>query len=1066
MMQAENGLAALIRASGLSQAALAEKSGVSRVQINRIVNGNVQTIQPRTRKKLVSALGVRDEVGNGASVSADYRRTIEEQLGMKSFSGLGLPDLPEQSLDAIFVAPQAVRYAVHLDGCDVDKLASNVARDSYDKVALESKPLPVERLIVGNPHLVIVGCPGAGKTTLLEYAAVRTARGDLFGRDCLPVFVRLPEFAHALEIAPSTDFVSWIIARAEKYGCKGFGEELNVWLKSRDKSVLFLFDGLDEVPNETVRRNLVDTTLEFVRRYPGNRFCITSRPIGFDPAPWSDAGFEVFRLVEYGDDQINAAITKWSKVLASKKSEPAETIGKDLNVAIQQNARVRQIAANPLILTILIFLCRSRGYALPRRRVDLYAKVAEVFLDSWEASKRKTNAFTETLNIDLDTRELSWLISDVALEMQRRGLVLAKRWWIEQRIEETLTMRIGLDINTSKDVTSRILRFVSDRTGLLEERALDLYAFSHRTLQEYFAAVGTINEADAGGSNALPMLIRPHLFQPDWTEVIRLIASQITPPRAEELIRIILDDPDPSGRFLHRGPLLAAHCLLDGATIANRRVIDQLFRSFDDLGRSKWLGITLEALATLRQFKDTRFETQAADAIARMLKDARQHLDDEEYGTLVLSPGAPGVEVEVRGVGRKESEPSAVVEFSVSLGDVRRQFHVPNFDLLSDNQEAWHESAVAIINDPEISLDVKAIALRQMGSLARLQHTKAHRRSRVRLKHIVRDSDDQQLRAVAVHALGECASSAKTLLLGVLASDPNTSVRAAAAWALADVATADARVTQLLLDCLEKAGEEAIQIAAAYALRDVVASDESVSAALFRLADDSPSEKLQTACAWSLESKLKGSVEVRKRYRQWAFDDGPKTRVACQVLAAAYAEGDVLRWDTELVDRVEEVLSSIGQPNRKLGRPCPHAWWALKALVDARESQCGLRFESVLATCLEPFGEKLRWAFVFGSVARNEQSDCSDVDLALIGDVTMRDVSSAIRQAEHTLGRAVNAVIYTYESFIQKLHSGDPFLTAVVRESKIPLKIGDRELSVEELDGELRTVEAERLARS
>ncbi len=1057
--------AELIRASTLSQAALARKSGVSRVQISRIVNGKAKTIQPPTRKKLLAALDIRD-TGNSHNGAANYRRTVEEHLGTKSFAGLGLPELPEQRLDTIFVPLQATRHTVQPDGCDADELASNVARDSYAKAADESSRVSIDRLIVSNPRLVIVGCPGAGKTTALEFTAVRTARGELFGQDCLPVFVRLPEFAAALDISPSVDFLSWIIARAREVKSAGLDKGLTEWLKSRDRTVLFLFDGLDEVPKEADRRRLVETTLKFVRQYPANRFCITSRPIGFDPTPWNGAGFEVFRLIEYGDDQIDEAISKWSGVLADNKAESAKSVGEELSTAIRQDSRVRQIAANPLILTILIFLCRSRGYALPRRRVDLYAKVAEIFLDSWESSKRQTAAFSETFNIDLHTRELSWLISDVALEMQRRGLVLAKRWWIEQRIEETLTVRIGLESDAAKDATGRILRFISDRTGLLEERALDLYGFSHRAVQEYLAAVGAINEADAGGSHALPRMLRPHLFQPAWTEVIRLIASQITPPRAEELIRVILDDPDPSGRFLHRGPLLAVRCLLDGATIANRRLIEQLFRSFDDLGKSKWLGITLEALGELRQFNDTRFESHAADAIDRILAEAREELEDDDYASLVLSPHAPGVELEIRGIGGQEADQSAILEFSVSSGDIRRQFHVPNFDLLSDDLEVWHKSAVAIIDDPQINMKVKEIVLRQMGTLARLPHTKARRRSRVRLKHILRASDNQQLRTAAAYALGECAPSAKNLLLGVLANDTISSVRAGAAYALAGIISDDARVKQVLLNCLENGAQEEIQIETAFALRDVAANDASVGEVLLQHAESATSKRLQVACVRSLEPRLKESSEIQERFRRWAFDDGPKTRVACQILAEAFGERDVIRWDAELVSRVEEVLRSIGQPGRHLGRPCPHAWWALEALVDARESQCGLRMETMLADYLEPFSERLRWAFVFGSVARNQQSDCSDIDLALIGDVTMRDVSPAIRQAEHALGRAVNPVIYSVETFVERLHAGDPFLTEVIRESKIPLRTGSRGLSVEELDGELRAMEAERLAHA
>jgi len=70
-------------------------------------------------------------------------------------------------------------------------------------------------------------------------------------------------------------------------------------------------------------------------------------------------------------------------------------------------------------------MCKARGYAIPRRRVDLYEKITEVFLDSWESSKRKEHGFRETGNIDLEPCELKWLIADLALAMQKAGLFTA-----------------------------------------------------------------------------------------------------------------------------------------------------------------------------------------------------------------------------------------------------------------------------------------------------------------------------------------------------------------------------------------------------------------------------------------------------------------------------------------------------------------------------------------------------------------------------------------------------------------------------------------------------------------
>lgn len=687
-----------------------------------------------------------------------------------------------------------------------------------------------------------------------------------------------------------------------------------------------------------------------------------------------------------------------------------------------------------------------------------------VFLESWESSKKLGKGFSETLNIDLDARELSWLIADLALEMQRRGLVLAKRWWIEQRIEQTVSQRVGLDFESAKDATARILRFISHRTGLLEERALDLYAFSHRTLQEYFAAVGAINESDLGSSPALPKLIRPYLFHPDWVEVVRLISSQLTPPRAEELVRIMLDDPDPSGRFLHRGPLLALRCLLDGTTIANRELADQVFRSFASLGRSQWLGITLEAISLLNQLRLTRYEGRALATIARILDEAQRELDSKDYATLALASNDSAGALELRGFCGLEPDSSAVIELTFSAGDIRRKAYVSNAELISNDRDAWHDRAVAILDSPKADLEAKQAVISQMGILARLSS-----RSRVRLKRILRSSREGELRVAAARALRRCTSgrgSARTILLSVLQSDDEARVRAAAAFALADLADRDECVRQTLANILNGGCDEDVQVAALQALSDAAVRFPSISSQLLTIAENAGSIRLQVAAVRGLDQVLKHRGDVLDHFRRWAVGDDARTRAACQVLAEAFSDGTIRDWDAELIARVECVLRNLGTPECDYGPPCPHALWALESLVDAREAHSGIRTEAVLAECLTPFFERLHWAFVFGSVARNEQSDGSDIDLMLIGDVTMREVSASIKRAEQLLGRNVNPAIYSRATFTQKLHAGDPFLVEVMRASKIPLRSRDKAVNAEEFADELRELEAERLAGS
>jgi predicted nucleotidyltransferase len=153
-------------------------------------------------------------------------------------------------------------------------------------------------------------------------------------------------------------------------------------------------------------------------------------------------------------------------------------------------------------------------------------------------------------------------------------------------------------------------------------------------LQEYFASRGVIDEADAAPERGVIGCLRGYYFHPQWSEVVRLVAAQLAPPLAESLLASVLDDPDPVGRFLRRGPLLVLRCLADGTSIANRRFISGIFDSLAELGKSRWLGITLEVMEAFSDLQGTRWEEPANLARETILESAAGGLDAEEYRCL------------------------------------------------------------------------------------------------------------------------------------------------------------------------------------------------------------------------------------------------------------------------------------------------------------------------------------------------------------------------------------------------------------------------------------------------
>ena len=88
-----------------------------------------------------------------------------------------------------------------------------------------------------------------------------------------------------------------------------------------------------------------------------------------------------------------------------------------------------------------------------------------------------------------------------------------------------------------------------------------------------------------------------------------------------------------------------------------------------------------------------------------------------------------------------------------------------------------------------------------------------------------------------------------------------------------------------------------------------------------------------------------------------------------------------------------------------------------------------------LRQTLRPFQNKVICAFVFGSVARGEERATSDVDLMVIGNVGLSQLSPALRKTEERLGREVNVTNYSVDEFRKKVAENDHFLATVLKGS-------------------------------
>jgi predicted nucleotidyltransferase len=92
-----------------------------------------------------------------------------------------------------------------------------------------------------------------------------------------------------------------------------------------------------------------------------------------------------------------------------------------------------------------------------------------------------------------------------------------------------------------------------------------------------------------------------------------------------------------------------------------------------------------------------------------------------------------------------------------------------------------------------------------------------------------------------------------------------------------------------------------------------------------------------------------------------------------------------------------------------------------------------------LSSALAPFAQRISLAFVYGSMARQDEKARSDVDLMVVGDITLDEVLAQLAPVERAIGRSINPMIYSVNEFKAKQQSGNHFLRAVLRSKTVPL---------------------------
>ena len=91
-----------------------------------------------------------------------------------------------------------------------------------------------------------------------------------------------------------------------------------------------------------------------------------------------------------------------------------------------------------------------------------------------------------------------------------------------------------------------------------------------------------------------------------------------------------------------------------------------------------------------------------------------------------------------------------------------------------------------------------------------------------------------------------------------------------------------------------------------------------------------------------------------------------------------------------------------------------------------------------IQSALRKFQTQIRFAFVYGSVAKGLDTSKSDIDLIIVGDdLSYSPIFSALQKAEQTLQRPVSPNLMTTKDWARKIEDKNPFVTKIIQQPKI-----------------------------
>ena len=322
-------------------------------------------------------------------------------------------------------------------------------------------------LDIGN-KIIITGTGGIGKSMMMKHFFLNTVKNTTL----IPVFVELRGLNNTEKNSINIDKYIYNIMRNLKF---------NLEKKYFDYSLetgcyVILFDGFDELKND-ISNIVTQKIFELCDRYPDNYYIVSSRPLQ-EFIGWNQ--FEEVKAMRLTKRQALSLINKLDYDI-NIKDKFSEALDKELY------NKYRSFASNPLLLTIMLMTFENR-VSIPDKLNDFFEQAFSTLFHTHDATK---GGYSREVLCKLGFEDFRTIFAHFCFKSFFNSDYEFSESKIIEYIEKSkLRKLISKDFETEnylKDLTKSVCMLIHEGLN---------YKFSHRSFQEYFAAVYTVQLDD------------------------------------------------------------------------------------------------------------------------------------------------------------------------------------------------------------------------------------------------------------------------------------------------------------------------------------------------------------------------------------------------------------------------------------------------------------------------------------------------------------------------------------------------------------------------------------------